>query len=434
MKATVQRSSDHTFTLKDFLTDGRKLPLQQRLQFFYNYRQGLIAQKQDLYLRPILNAADREVEIWDVWSKQPRKMLMFGSNNYLGFANHPYVLQKVHQAMEKFGAGIGGPPLLNGYTALHRELEERLSALKHSEDTIIFPTGYAANLGLVCALAGENDTIIYDAHSHASFQDGVKLYGFQAEKFRHNDLNALEQVLRQAALQTKGERFVAVEGVYSMDGDLAPLDKIVTLCRQYKAILLLDDAHGTGIMGASGSGTAEHFGLEGQIDVNMGTFSKVFAVTGGFVAGSKPLVHYLRFFARSYMFSASLPPTVVAAVLAGIELLEKEPWRRRQLHENVAYLAAGLRNLGFDVHPQAGIIALRVPPGMNIRKAAYEFHRNGIFVNSVEYPAVPLKEQRFRISVMSTHTKEDLDRLLETVETVWQQCSEVRAMASGMEY
>jgi len=406
-------------SFQDLLALNRTLPFRERLTFFYRYRQHLQAARQDVYLRPILSAADREVEVLDPFDGKPRKMLMFGSNNYLGFANHPFVRQKVRQAAERFGCGIGGPPLLNGYTALHRELEERLSDLKHSEDTLIFSTGYAANLGLLGALCTPNDRVFYDAHSHASFRDGLKLAKVPAQKFAHNNLRQLRQLLQNEKPDKNGQIFVGVEGVYSMDGDLAPLAEIVALCRRYGALLMVDDAHGTGVLGREGSGTAEHFGLNGKIDLTMGTFSKTFAVTGGFVSGDKALVHYLRFFARSYMFSASLPPTVIAAVLAGLELLKREPWRRQRLRENVAYLTAGLQALGFALRPQAAIIALPVPPEMNVRQAAFEFHRLGIFVNSVEFPAVPLDRQRFRISVMCTHTRDDLDRLLEAVEKVW---------------
>ncbi len=407
------------FNLQDLLKMGKRMSLKQRTHFFYNFRQNLISRNQDLYLRPVISAADREVTILDPYSGKPQKMLMFGSNNYLGFANDPFIRREVTKAMEKFGSGIGGPPLLNGYTALHRELEERLSALKHSEDTIIFPTGYTTNLGLITAISSENDRVIYDAHSHASFYDGLHMAGVAAQKFHHNNLAELEELLKQSAHES-GDTFVGVEGVYSMDGDLAPLDKISDLCRRFHAYLIVDDAHGTGVLGKSGSGTAEHFGVAHTVDMHMGTFSKTFAVTGGFISGSRELVHYLRFFARSYMFSAALPPTTVAAVLAALQLMEKEPWRQQQLHANVAYVAAGLRHLGFDVQPQAAIIALRVPEIMNIRAAAYEFHKKGIFVNSVEYPAVAADQQRFRISIMASHTKEDMDRLLEVIQQVWE--------------
>lgn len=418
MNSNLNNKQDKNLTLQDMLKIGKDMPLKQRTDFFYRYRQSLIARREDLYLRTVCSAADREIEIIDPYSGKRKKLLMFGSNNYLGFANDPFIRNEVRKAVQRFGAGIGGPPLLNGYTILHRELEERLSALKHTEDTLIFPTGYAANVGLLTGLVSSADRVIFDVLSHASFRDGLRMAGIHSATFTHNNMEELESHLRQR-VQAGGDTFVGVEGVYSMDGDLAPLDKVCDLCRRYHAYVILDDAHGTGVMGAGGSGTAGHFGVADMVDVHMGTFSKTFAVTGGFISGNKELVHYLRFFARSYMFSASLPPATVAAVLAGIKLLEQEPWRRQRLHDNVAYAAAGLRRLGFPVRPQAAIIALRVPPDMNIRRAAYEFHKQGIFVNSIEYPAVAADQQRFRISIMASHTKDDMDRLLEVVDGIW---------------
>jgi len=222
-----------------------------------------------------------------------------------------------------------------------------------------------------------------------------------------------------------GDLFVAVEGGYSMDGDLAPLDRIVPACRKRNALLILDDAHGTGVVGTSGRGSAEQFGVEGDVDITVGTFSKVFAMTGGFVAGSKAVVDYLRYFARPYMFSASLPPAVAAAVLAGLDVIEREPELRATLQANVRRAVRGFRALGFEIEPQAAIIPLRVPTGMNIRRAAARFHEMGIFLNSVESPAVPVSQQRFRVSLMATHTMADIDRLLSAVETVWRDGGEL---------
>jgi glycine C-acetyltransferase len=344
---------------------------------------------------------------------------MFGSNNYLGLANHPRVREHAMNTIRTFGTGIAGPPLLNGYTCLHRELESRLAALKGNEDALLFSSGYNANVGLVTGLTVPGDVVLYDALSHASFYDGLKMSGVIAKKFRHNKISHLEMLLNGSAKNVGKDLFVAVEGIYSMDGDLAPLHRLAPLCKKYSALLIVDDAHGTGVLGATGRGTAEHFGVENDIDITMGTFSKVFAVTGGFITAAKPIISYLRFFARSYMFSASLPPMVLASVLSGLDVLEDEPERLTALHENVQYLSRGLCALGFNVKPQSAIIPIRVPESMNIRKAAYEFHRRGIFINAIEYPAVPLSQQRFRISVMTTHTKSDLDRLLAVVGEIW---------------
>ena len=422
MSTTNSYSGGENFDLRQVLLQGRALRLQEKLSYFDSFLSELKGRHQMLCMREIISAADREILLIDPHSGAPVRMLMFGSNNYLGLANHPLVRERAHMAIDEYGAGIGGPPLLNGYTKLHRELEERLAGLKHTEDAMVFSSGYGANVGLVSGLLNPKDTVFYDGYSHASFCDGIKLADVQSYRFPHNDCERLEAMLAMHRPDGAGDRFVGVEGVYSMDGDLAPLDRILPICKSNGAILMIDDAHGTGVTGPTGAGTAEHFGLEGAIDIVMGTFSKTFAVTGGFVAASGSIINYLRFFARSYMFSASLPPAVIATVIAGLDVIEREPELLLQLRDNVRYAAAGLNELGFDVSPQAAIIPLRVPVGMNIRQAAGEFHRRRIFINSVEYPAVPVSQQRFRISLMATHTQQDIDRLLAAVEEVWNFC------------
>jgi glycine C-acetyltransferase len=418
MNNDVKYLGGENFDLRTVLLHGRRLPLAERVQFFAEFLRGLEERGERTTMREIASAADREVRVCESGSAA-RPMLMFGSNNYLGLANHPRVVAAVGAAVSEYGAGIGGPPLLNGYTRLHRELEERLAALKGTEDAIIFSSGYGANVGLVTGLVNPDDLVLYDAYSHASFCDGLKMSGVEAHSFHHNDLADLERMLGRHAGAAGRDVYIAAEGVYSMDGDTAPVDRLVALCRQYGARLLLDDAHGTGVMGPTGRGTAERYGVEGQVDVTMGTFSKTFSVTGGFVAADRAIVDYLRYFARSYMFSASLPPPVIAAVLAGLDVMEDEPWLRERLHANVACALAGLRAIGFDIASETGVIPLIVPRGMSIRRAARRFHELGIFVNAVEYPAVPVSQQRFRVSMMATHTKEDIDRLLEAVADVW---------------
>jgi glycine C-acetyltransferase len=406
------------FDLRHVLVHGRELDLHERMAYFQDYLKMYVSNRETLTLRQIATAADRQVCVLDPHDGAQHAMLMFGSNNYLGLARHPYVREKVEEAIRHFGTGLGGPPLLNGYTPLHRSLEERVAALKGSEDALLFSSGYGANVGLVTGLLNRRDIVLYDAYSHASFCDGLKMAGAQSQRFPHNDIEKLRTMLEERSRES-GDVFVGVEGVYSMDGDLAPLDALVPLCRAHGAILILDDAHGTGVMGKTGRGTAEHFGVEGCIDATVGTFSKTLAVTGGFIAASRPVIDYLRFFARTYMFSASLPPMVIAAVLAGLDIMEREPERLEHLKDNTQYAVQGFRSLGFDVRGDSPIIALRVPVGMDIRKAGQEFHRRGIFVNSIEYPAVPVSQQRFRISIMASHTHDDIDSLLEVAKEVW---------------
>jgi glycine C-acetyltransferase len=419
MLANGQHEGGENFDPREVFLMGRGVSFKERVDLFSRLLGEKFGDYQTLYMRLVTSPAGREVEVIDSATGRTRKMLMFGSNNYLGLADHPYVVERAHNAIREYGVGLSGPPLLNGYTRLHRELEERLSALKHAEETLIFSTGYSANVGLITGVTSRNDVVIYDRYSHASLQDGLKMNAARVVPCRHNDLEDLRRALEAPRPAPSGDAFVCVEGVYSMDGDLAPLDAIVPLCNQHGATLIVDDAHGTGVMGESGSGTAQHFGVDGAVDITMGTFSKALGVVGGFVSASKPIINYLRLFARSYVFSASLPPVVVAAVLAGLDVIEREPWLRRQLHDNVEYVTEGLHKLGFEIDPPAAIISLRVPASMDIREAARRFNQAGIFVNCVEYPAVPIGEQRFRISMMATHTKEDMDQLLECTAQVW---------------
>jgi glycine C-acetyltransferase len=415
----MEYNGGENFDLRDILIKSTDMSFRNRVDYFDQFVRNLQNTNQFNHMRCITSAADRQVEVFDKELNRNVQMLMFGSNNYLGLANHPYVKQKMEEAVRKFGAGVGGPPLLNGYTSLHRSLEERLANLKGKEDACIFSSGYAANVGLVTALMHSDDAVIYDAYSHASFCDGIRMSGVKSFRFAHNDVEQLRKKLSLATKDNNSQIFVGVEGVYSMDGDLAPLPEIIKLCREYNAVLLLDDAHGTGMAGKTGRGTAEHFDVENDVGVVLGTFSKSFASTGGFVASSKPIINYLRFFARSYMFSASLSPVVLAAVSACMDILEQDPELINRLRENITYAASEFNKQGFSVDPQSAIIPLIVPEWMNIRKAANKFYNMGIFMNSIEFPAVPVSQQRFRISLMASHTKADIDRLVEAVSYVW---------------
>ncbi len=415
-----ERVSDETPNLHTFISANKTMKNREFVPMFSRFLTQLKEQHIYTYCRRVESPQSREVIIWDAETSQNRKMLMFASNNYLGMANSPYVKEKVKAAIDQYGVGLGGPPLLNGYTKLMVELEERLAHLKHQEAAMVFSSGYAANVGMMIALTQANDHVLYDELSHASFFDGMRMSQVPSTKFEHNDLVDLENKLAQLSQTTNDSLFVGIEGVYSMDGDLAPLDKIIPLLKKYKAFCMLDDAHGTGVLGKTGSGTAEHFGVERQIDLSMGTFSKSFAMTGGFLAGPKDLIDYLRFFARSYMFSAALPPAVLAAVLAGIDVVEQQPELRERLLDNARYAIQKLQSFGVISKPEAAIVALKVPDWMDVRKANHFIHERGIFLNAIEYPAVPEGQERFRISVTTEHSKQDIDRLAEVIEQCWQ--------------
>jgi 7-keto-8-aminopelargonate synthetase-like enzyme len=310
---------------------------------------------------------------------------------------------------------------------LHRKLERQIAELKSKEDALLFASGFQANLGWITALLRSKDVLIYDELHHASLFDGIRIAlsgaRIRTHSFRHNDTNHLADLLQRAraSMPAGAQLFVAVEGVYSMDGDLAPLPRIAGLCRAAGATLVLDDAHGTGVLGPRGGGTAEHFGIEEHVDLAMGTFSKAFGVTGGFIAGRKEVIDYLRFFSKSYMFSAHLPQVMAAAVSAGVELVRNQPTLRESLHSNVHYMLEGMRKLGYKVSSQSAIVPVILPAEVPIRELGRRFHEEGLFTNLIEYPAVPKDSQRIRLSMMSDHTQGDLDFALDVLGRLGQE-------------
>lgn len=405
-----------TLSIKDFYKLDT-LPVKKKTALFSRYFNSELA-KGLTYMREITGPMDHVVEVRDNVTGEIRKMRMFGSNNYLGMANNPAVRGRIEKYIKEYGVGLGGPPMLNGRTSIHRKLEKELSELKSCQDTMIFSSGFSANLGWINALVGKNDLLIMDELCHASIIEASKRIRGSFCFFSHNDIQSLENQLKKARKEEAVNIFVVVEGVYSMDGDLPPLRKIYELAKNHRAFLAVDDAHGTGVVGENGKGAAELFGLEGKIDLVMGTFSKVFASTGGFVSGDKELIDYLRFFAKTYFFSASPSPLHIASVLAALEVIVEQPQLIRKLHENVDYLVAGLNDLGLNIQTASSIVPVYVPAGVNIRKLSREFDVAGFFLNMVEFPAVPLDKQRFRISVMATHTKEDLDDLIASMDKI----------------
>ena len=418
-------TSNHgeNFSLSDFFQTEAPTLL-GRVQPFSDYYRDARAKGHALYAREIVSAVANRTWVRGLDGKA-REMIMLGSNNYLGLATHPYVVARIKQALDVFGAGVGGPPLLGGMTQLHMELERRLSQIKGAEDTMLFASGFQTNLGWLGTLLRDDDVLLYDEYNHASLYDGIALAStttnIKAVRFAHNDTEHLEKLLnryRKGKDHPNRQIVVAVEGVYSMDGDLAPLPRLSELCAEYNAILVVDDAHGTGVMGKTGRGTAEHFDLEGKVDISIGTFSKSFGMTGGFLSAKREIIDYLRFCSRAYMFSAHLPITTVAGVLAGIEVIEREPNLIARLHDNAIYLDAGLKALGFDSFREAAIIPVKIPADINIREVCMAFDAQVIFLNSIEYPAVPKDGQRLRLSVMATHSHTDLDQALEVFERI----------------
>jgi len=340
-----------------------------------------------------------------------RDCLMMASNGYLGLAAHPEVLAGARAAVERWGAGTGGSRLTTGNFGLHRELEEELAAFKGEEDALLFGTGYMANLGVLSALAGPEDLVVSDSLNHASIVDGCRLSRARTAVYRHNDTAHLAEIL---AGERAGRVFVVSDGVFSMDGDTAPLPEIVALTDRYGAGTIVDDAHATGVIGPGGAGTAARFGLTGRIDVQVGTLSKALGSQGAFVAGSRTLIDYLRNRARSFVFSTAPAPAVVGAALAALRLLREHPRWVAELAEKASYLRRGLLNLGFNVPAgETPIIPVLVGDAGQAVRLARALWDRGVFAPAIRPPSVPPGESRLRVTLMLTHSQADLDLALE---------------------
>ena len=381
------------------------------------FQEGLAhfeAKGQNLYRRTLLAPSDAEAEIHYPREDQSRLMVMLASNNYLGLANHPRVIDAACRAAHQYGAGSASSPLLVGTFPVTRELEANLAELKAAEEACVFASGYQANLGVISAVAGKHDTIILDRLAHASMVDGAKLSGAQVRVFRHNDAEHLDRVLSHR--KGPGLALVCVEGIYSMDGDVAPLDQIARVTTKHNAVLLVDEAHSTGVLGPEGRGAAAFFGVEDQVDLHVGTLSKALGSCGGFVAGSSAAITYIRYLARSGMFSAAPSPMVMAAANEAVEVLRSEPHRRKQLWKNCRLMHSQLSELGFTINEAPSpVIPVIVGSMKALRQMTLELHQNDICVNSVPFPAVPRGSERLRISLTANHTEEQLMRAIRAI-------------------
>jgi len=362
------------------------------------------------YFRPLDDTEGCVVTIGD------KKLVMAGSNNYLGLTTHPKVRQAAIEAVERYGTSCTGSRFLNGTLALHHELDRRLAEFIGKEAAVCFSTGYQTNLGTISALVGRNDVAITDKDDHASIVDGCIFSQGTMKRFRHNDMDHLKHVLE--SVKDAHGILVIVDGVYSMGGDIAPLPEIVELCKRYGARLMVDDAHSLGVLG-NGHGTAAHFGLTKEVDLIMGTFSKSFASLGGVIAGDDQIIHYIQHHARPMMFSASMPPSNVAAVLAALEVIETEPHWIERLWENTRYMHAGFKRLGFNIGAtQTPIVPVYVGDDFRTVGLWLGLFEEGVYVNPVLSPAVPPGGQLLRTSYMATHTREHLDQVLKGFEEV----------------
>ena len=348
-----------------------------------------------------------------------REVIMVGSNNYLGLTSHPRVKEAAIEAIRKYGTGCAGSRFLNGTLDIHVKLEEKLARFFRKEGALVYATGYQTNLGVLSAVVGRGDVAISDRLNHASIVDGLRLSNGEVKKFKHNDIEDLDRVLEGTRHKNK---MVVVDGIFSMEGDISPVDEIIALRRKHDFGIMVDDAHGVGVLGETGRGTAEHFGVEDDVDIIMGTYSKSLGTIGGFVVASADIIKYLKHVSRSMIFSASLAPALVAAVSTALDIIDQEPERRERLWYNTNKMMEGFKSYGFDIGDAASpIIPVVVKEDILAFKMALMLQEEGVFANPVVSPATPPGRALMRTSYMATHTDEHLDRVLEAFVKVGKQ-------------
>lgn len=366
------------------------------------------------YFRVIESDQDTEVII------NGKKVLMFGSNSYLGLTNHPKVIEAAVKATEKYGSGMAGSRFLNGTLDIHIELEKKIANFLRKDDAIVFSTGFSVNEGVLGSLTGREDYILWDERNHASIIEGTRVSFSTKFKFRHNDMESLEKQLKRCASQKV--KLIVVDGVFSMEGDLINLPELVKLARKYDANIMVDEAHGLGVLGRkyNGKGVCDHYGMLNEVDLIMGTFSKSLASLGGFIAGDYHTINYLRHNTRPYIFSASITPSATAAAMAALEIIQSEPERIRRLWELTYYTIDQFKKRGFEVGPTSTpIIPLYIRDDSKTFMITKELFDAGVFVNPVVPPAVAPNDTLIRFSLMATHTYEQIDYAIDNIEKIF---------------
>ncbi len=364
------------------------------------------------YFRPISSEQNTEVLM------EGKKVLMFGSNSYMGLTNHPKVIEAAVEATKKYGTGMAGSPFLNGTLDIHKKLEARLAEYVGKEDAMIYSTGFGVNLGVVSTLTGREDYIILDEQDHASIIEGRRLSFSNYLKYRHNDMESLEEQLRKC--DPDKVKLIVTDGVFSMEGDVANLPEIIRLKKKYNATVMVDEAHGIGVFGKCGRGTCDHFGVTDDVDLIMGTFSKSFASLGGFIATDKEITNFLRHHSRSYIFTASITPASTAAVNASLDIMIAEPERQQHLWDITHFALESFRAMGCEIgHTSTPIIPLFIRDDYKTFQVTHDLLEEGVFVNPVVSPAVAPHDTLIRYSLMATHTKEQVERSLHAIEKVF---------------
>lgn len=367
------------------------------------------------YFRPIESGQDTEVII------NGQRVLMFGSNSYLGLTNHPKIKEASKKAIDKYGTGCAGSRFLNGTLDIHIELEQKLASYVGKEAAVLFSTGFQVNLGVLSSITGRNDYLILDEYDHASIIDGSRLSFSRVIKYAHNDMADLQRKL--SILPEESTKLIVVDGIFSMEGDIVKLPEVVALAEQYGANIMVDDAHSLGVIGKSGAGTASHFGLTEDVDLIMGTFSKSLASLGGFIAADASIIDYLKHHARSLIFSASMPPATVASVIAALEIIQTEPERIQKLWDNTNYATKLMLEEGFDLGPtESPILPIYVRDNEKSFLVTKHLQNSGVFVNPVVSPAVPSDSSLIRFSLMATHTFAQIEEAVDKISKAFKEC------------
>jgi len=392
----------------------------------FDYTDARIARESGYYpyFRVIESESDSRVLM------DGRELVMLGSNNYLGLTTHPHVRERAARALEKYGTSCTGSRLLNGNLDIHVELEERLARFVGKEAALVFSTGFGANIGTISSIVSRHDTVVIDKDDHASIYDGCKLSYGKVERFEHNNVESLREALGRASANggANGGALVVVDGVFSMEGDIAPLPEMLPILAEFGARLMVDDAHASGVLGPMGNGTAAHFGVTDEVGLIMGTFSKSFASLGGFIAGDALVIDFIKHNSRPFIFSAAMAPPSVGACLGALDVMESEPQHRERLWEVAHRMQAGYRELGFDTGTSSTPV---IPIILGDEMLVFEFWRRlleaGIFVNPVRPPAVPAGRALLRTSYMATHTDEQMEFVLETFGRIGRELGVVQA-------
>lgn len=355
------------------------------------------------------------MKVLDQCSGRVSQMINFAGNDYLNLTRHPETIRAGIEALQEYGTGAGSAPLLGGTFTIHDKLVKKIARFKSTESAIIHTSGFGNNFGVLRAILSNEDLAVIDQYSHASMVDGTA--HCVVRTFRHNDMNSLENIMRINSRKDYQTRIICVDGVYSMDGDIAPLPEILEIARKYNAYVYVDDAHGLGVLGKTGKGTSEHFDLEGKIDIVAGTLSKAVGSVGGFIASTSDLIEYLHYYSRSYMFSTFMAPQAAGSAIAALDIIISESERRKQLWENINYLKENLTNLGFNIgKTQTAIFPVIVGDDYIAKDLAKYLEQNNILVSLVSYPAVPKELSRIRISLSQGHSRDELDALIYHLE------------------